>query len=70
MSEDARRRGLGRGLSALFGEEENQQAPAGEGPRSGTRLVPIERLHPGRFQPRRHFDEDALAALVESVRAQ
>lgn len=70
MSEDSRRRGLGRGLSALFGEEENQQTGTGEGSRGGTRLVPVERLHPGRFQPRRHFDEESLAALVESVRAQ
>jgi ParB family chromosome partitioning protein len=33
-----------------------------------TRLLPIDQVHPGKFQPRRRFDEDALTALVESVR--
>jgi ParB family chromosome partitioning protein len=57
------RRGLGRGLSALLGEEAS--APPG-----GVRTMPIERLHPGRFQPRRHFDEAALDALAQSIAAQ
>jgi ParB family chromosome partitioning protein len=65
MSEEGRRRGLGRGLSALFGEE--AEAPADTRP---TRSLPIELLHPGKYQPRRRFDEDAMQALVESVRAQ
>jgi ParB family chromosome partitioning protein len=56
---------LGRGLSALFGEE--AEAPADAKP---ARSLPIELLHPGKYQPRRRFDEDAMQALVESVRAQ
>jgi ParB family transcriptional regulator, chromosome partitioning protein len=56
------RRGLGRGLSALLGED-------GPAP-SAQRMIPIERLHPGRFQPRRRFDEDALDALAQSIAAQ
>jgi ParB family chromosome partitioning protein len=67
MSEDARRRGLGRGLSALFGEE--AEAPATD-TKAPPRTLPVELLHPGKYQPRRHFDEDAMKALVESVRAQ
>ena len=31
-------------------------------------MVPIEFLKPGRFQPRRLFDEDALAQLAQSIR--
>jgi len=62
------RRGLGRGLSALLGDE--QPAPAPAEAQAGVRMVPVERLHPGRFQPRRHFGEDALKALAESVAAQ
>ena len=61
-----RRRGLGRGLSALLGEE--RAAP--EEAESGLRRLPVDRLHPGRFQPRRKFDEAEMAALVESVAAQ
>jgi ParB family transcriptional regulator, chromosome partitioning protein len=55
-------RGLGRGLSALFGDE--AEAP------KNLRTVATELLHPGRFQPRRNFDEAALQALADSVRAQ
>lgn len=60
------RMGLGRGLSALFGETVAEE----ETPERVrlTRLVPVDQVHPGRYQPRRHFDEEALRALVESVR--
>jgi ParB family transcriptional regulator, chromosome partitioning protein len=57
------RRGLGRGLSALLGEEPGP-------PQGGARTVPIERVHPGRFQPRRHFDEAGLDALAQSIAVQ
>lgn len=59
------RRGLGRGLSALLGdhgEEGSAEAP------KGVKNLPIGDIHPGRFQPRRHFDEERIADLVESVR--
>src|SRR5579883_592034 len=68
MSDDPRRRGLGRGLSALFGEE-TQDNNVAELPR-GARSIPVELLHPGRFQPRRNFDEETLEALTESIKAQ
>jgi ParB family chromosome partitioning protein len=60
------RRGLGRGLSALLGDDEPVAAPQPGGARS----LPVEKLHPGRFQPRRHFDEAALDALAQSISAQ
>ena len=65
---DDRRRGLGRGLSALLGEEGGEGATA-EAPRN-PRSVPVEMLHPGRYQPRRNFDAESQQALVESVRSQ
>jgi ParB family chromosome partitioning protein len=34
----------------------------------GLRTLPVERLQPGRFQPRRRFDEERISDLVESVR--
>ena len=58
-------RGLGRGLSALLGEEE---APAAQN--KNVRTLATELLRPGRFQPRRHFDEASLQSLADSVRAQ
>jgi len=70
-AEDTRKRGLGRGLAALLGEE-----PSGRGgamaPNSGearpTNTIPVELMQPSPFQPRKHFDDEAFAALVESVR--
>lgn len=58
-------RGLGRGLSALFGDEEDEQKKP-----ENLRTIAVELLKPGRFQPRRHFDAESLDALTESVRQQ
>jgi ParB family chromosome partitioning protein len=60
----ARRRGLGMGLSALLGEAEPQAHPE----QAGTLRVPIEFLRPSPFQPRRAFAEDELEALAASLR--
>ncbi|HZH28715.1 MAG TPA: ParB/RepB/Spo0J family partition protein [Azospirillaceae bacterium] len=62
MSAEDRKRGLGRGLSALFGDDGAETD--GEAPRT----LPIEFLQPGKYQPRRRFDEAAVASLAESVR--
>lgn len=64
------KRGLGRGLSALFEDEEGVYPQADEfGHTPGlTRLeVSVELLEPGVFQPRKNFDDDALKQLAESV---
>lgn len=64
-SQNPRSRGLGKGLSALLGDdEEHVQA----GPSAAPRQIPIERLRPNRYQPRSHFDEEAIEDLVNSVR--
>lgn len=41
---------------------------AAAGAAGGIREIAIDLLRPGRFQPRRHFDEGAIDDLVESVR--
>jgi ParB family chromosome partitioning protein len=66
VSEEGKRRGLGRGLSALFGEESDEHA-ASDRQRVG-KTVPIGLLRAGRFQPRHRFDDDALRALAASIR--
>jgi len=72
MAEDSRRRGLGRGLSALLGEPtvslETDGPPTAGSPLKGLRSLPIEKLRPGRFQPRRMFDQTAIDDLIESVK--
>lgn len=64
------KRGLGRGLSALLGEDAAAPERETAAPAKGTRTVPIDQIYPGWFQPRRNFDETELSALVESIVAQ
>ncbi|HEY4636505.1 MAG TPA: ParB/RepB/Spo0J family partition protein [Rhodospirillales bacterium] len=64
---EGKRRQLGRGLNALFGDEGADYAELDRVRIS--KPVPIEYLQPGRFQPRRRFDEAEIEGLVESIRA-
>ena len=58
-----KKRGLGRGLDALIEKAE----PKADEP---VHTLPVESLHPNRFQPRTQFDESAIEDLVASIRAQ
>lgn len=106
MSTDPKKRGLGRGLDALFRDVKKEEAafqkketavqPAAPAPAAAAaapvqaaapvrradeiakasdtpaqtpRRLPVDRLTPGKFQPRTHFDDDALAQLAESIAA-
>ncbi|UCH76076.1 MAG: ParB/RepB/Spo0J family partition protein [Rhodospirillales bacterium] len=64
--DESRRRGLGRGLSALLGDTPSGEAAAESG--RVARMIPVDRLKPSPYQPRRHFDDEAFTALVGSVR--
>ena len=56
-------KGLGRGLDALLS--------AGSEPRADEqRELPIDRLRPGKYQPRTRMDEASLAELAASIQAQ
>jgi ParB family chromosome partitioning protein len=59
------RRGLGRGLSALIGDD-NVPVRA-EAPKA-TRSLPVAFLKPGKFQPRKFFGEEDLASLAASIK--
>ena len=67
MGGGASKRGLGRGLSALFGDEAEDYA-ALDKVRS-TKSVPVEHIRPGKYQPRRVFTEEAIDELAQSIRA-
>ncbi len=54
------RRGLGRGLGALLGDERPAAA--------GLRQIPVGAVRPNPQQPRTHFDPQALAELEQSIR--
>ncbi len=64
---DEPRKGLGRGLSALLGEEARSQT--GREHERATHTVPTEQIVPGQFQPRTRFDDQEMNSLVESVRS-
>lgn len=67
MSE--RQRGLGRGLSALLGEQAGEAVPVdGSAAPAGVRMAPIEALKPNPDQPRKMFDQAELTELAESIR--
>jgi ParB family chromosome partitioning protein len=66
MAEDSRARGLGRGLSALLGDE--PAAHAGPQEVAKPRTLPIAFLKPNRFQPRRLFREEDLKDLAASIK--
>lgn len=56
-------KGLGRGLDALL-------AGDGESRKDEQRSLPIDRIKPGKYQPRTRMDEDSLADLSLSIKAQ
>jgi ParB family chromosome partitioning protein len=64
----AKKRGLGRGLDALLSSVEPTSAATDAG--DALRELPLEALSPGVHQPRRHFDDEALKSLADSIRAQ
>jgi len=80
-----KKRGLGRGLSALIGDvdiglsadakaptkekSKNTSTPSSEESSSqGLLALGVEKLAPGKFQPRREFDKEALKDLANSIR--
>ncbi len=68
MSEDTtRKRGLGRGLAALLGDDAGEDYAALDRLRQ-PKEIPTEQIQPNRFQPRVRFDDEAMAELVQSVR--
>lgn len=77
MSEDAlnpKKRGLGRGLDALFSDKESRdeetsvsrETVSGLDAQSASK-VSIGDIRPSKYQPRRAFDPDAIAELAQSI---
>lgn len=72
-SHGGKRKSLGRGLGALLGDAEfNIDEALNDTPTQSTQApddrVDVNLLFPSPFQPRKDFDEEALNALVESVK--
>jgi ParB family chromosome partitioning protein len=63
MAVGAQKTRLGRGLASLIGDRFEEGGFEDE-----QRTVPLAALKPGRFNPRRHFDEAQLEELAASIR--
>lgn len=67
-NKNERKRGLGRGLSALMADVSETESVAAKGPSSADQLVPIERISPNPDQPRKQFVQDDLDDLAASIK--
>jgi ParB family transcriptional regulator, chromosome partitioning protein len=79
----SKKKALGRGLSALLSDNSSDdklevdipvgvvpsasETPATSSPVSGMTEIPIEEIEVNPFQPRTHFDQEALLELAESI---
>jgi ParB family chromosome partitioning protein len=66
--EEGRHRGLGRGLSALIGDEVETAPPRGDSGARAQRTLPVGWLHPNPLQPRKMFGKEELDELARSIR--
>ena len=68
----AKKRGLGRGLDALLGtgSETDSAKPNVLEQEGELRVLPIHHIQPGKYQPRRHWNDEALDELAASIKAQ
>jgi len=67
-----KRGGLGKGLDSLIPEGKTKSATSTKSTekevKTGEQLVKISKIEPNRQQPRRHFEEDALLELADSIK--
>ncbi|WP_243040511.1 ParB/RepB/Spo0J family partition protein [Dyella sedimenti] len=66
----AKKRGLGRGLDVLLGGGDETGKPSVLEQEGELRTLPIQQIQPGKYQPRRHWNDEALDELAASIRAQ
>jgi ParB family chromosome partitioning protein len=67
MAEGTSVKSLGRGLSAILGPD-GVDLDETTKMNLGVQMLPLNRVRPGKYQPRSYFDEDGLDSLVASVR--
>ncbi len=69
MSDEKLKKGLGRGLMSLFGDQD-EEIPRGTRPESNNSylLVSISDLSRNKFQPRNYFNTEKLDELAQSIK--
>lgn len=65
-----RKRALGRGLDALLGTGNERSALDRNDAGDQLRVIPIDLIQPGRYQPRLEIKPEALEELANSIKAQ
>lgn len=68
MSNNQKKRGLGRGLSALMADVTAESSATPQAPRRADLVVPVEKIVPNPEQPRRRFTEEQLKDLAASIK--
>ena len=70
MSDTKQKKGLGRGLMSLFGDEQplelNKEVKTDE--KSEYLSISISDLEPNKFQPRTHFSKEKIQELTQSIK--
>ncbi|MFT4608733.1 MAG: ParB family chromosome partitioning protein [Chitinophagales bacterium] len=61
---------LGRGLGSLIGNIEQVTEVSDEDRATGLSELGVDQIQRGKYQPRQHFDEQALQELADSISAQ
>lgn len=62
------RNALGKGLDALLNGETNNNIQEGIPNSNGVQKIPLDKIIPNRFQPRKTFNEESLKGLAESIK--
>ena len=67
-----KKHGLGRGLEALLGDDDLSfsldNINTGENTETGIKTLNVNELEPSPYQPRKEFNQEALNALVASIK--
>lgn len=58
-------KGLGRGLDSLLAGDNSALSDGDQ-----LKMLRVDRLQPGKYQPRTHMDPESLASLADSIKAQ
>ncbi len=71
MGKKGKNRSLGRGLGAILGEVAEayeNEFQSGADAHEKVVEIPLSEIAPNPYQPRKHFDEDAISELAESIK--
>lgn len=61
---------LGRGLGSLIGSVEKVINVSADEKKNALQEIDVDQIVRGEYQPRKHFDEDALNELADSIKSQ